>query len=252
MGVSRLLAKAWVVTCLFAGAHALRTAVFSGIDPWPVVFQVLAAVLLFAAMGLLFVGGYGVSRDAFHARATAIFKPGTTPRTMPMFNDVVFLVFAALSFVIQVWYAPRHLSGQVTDAVENALYFAIPGNAMVIARLDTCAVDGGRVLASSAAWLLALVFAASSVSRLKQTANAMRVDRMLHPQSLSPTGLAAVLGIVAVVGIQCLFVGSPIALLPCSAFIGLPGLLLIGLAPLMFAYVVYAALAALLASGSEK
>lgn len=253
MGVSRLLAKAWVAICLFAGAHALRTAILSGVNPWPTVLQVLVATVLFAAMGLLFVGGYGVSRDAFHARATAIFKFGKkTPRTMPMFNDVVFLCFAALSFVIQVWYAPRHLSGPVTEAVENALYFAIPGNALVIARLDACAIDGGRVFATSAAWLLALVFAASAISRLKQTADAMRVDRMLHPQSLSPMGLAAVLGIVAVVGIQCLFVGSPIVLLPCSAFVGLPGALLIGFAPLVFAYVVYAALAALLASGGEK
>lgn len=250
MGVSRLLAKGWVVTCLFAGAHALRTAILNGVGP--AVLQVLAAVLLFAAMGLLFVGGYGVSRDAFHARATAIFKPGKTPRTMPMFNDVVFLVFAALSFVVQVWYAPRHLSGPVTDAVENALYFAIPGNAQMIERLSECAVDGGRVFAASASWLLALIFAASAISRLKQTADAMRVDRMLHPQSLSPLGLAAVLGIVAVVGVQCLFVGAPLTLLPCSTFIGLPGELLIGFAPLVFAYVVYAALAALLASGGTK
>jgi hypothetical protein len=251
MGVSRLLAKAWVVSCLFAGAHALRAAVFSSGNPWPAVLQVAAAMLLFTAMGLLFVGGYGVSRDAFHVRT--IFKFGAkTPRTMPMFNDVVFLVFAVLSFVVQVWYAPRHLSGPITEAVENALYFAIPGNAMVITRLDECAIDGGRVFASSAAWLLALVFAASAISRLKQTADAMRVDRMLHPQSLSPMGLAAVLGIVAVAGIQCLFVGSPIALLPCSAFVSLPGTLLIGFAPLMFAYVVHAALAALLASGSGK
>jgi hypothetical protein len=204
-------------------------------------------------MGLLFVGGYGVSRDAFHARGWAIFKfRSKTPRTMPVFNDIVFLVFVAVSFVVQVWYAPRHLSGPVTEAIENALYFAIPGNAKLITRLDECAIDGGRVFASSAAWLLALVFAASAISRLKQTADAMRVDRMLHPQSLSPMGLAAVLGIVAVAGIQCLFVGSPIAFLPCSAFFTLPGDLLIAFAPLMFAYVIHAALAALLASGGEK
>lgn len=250
MGVSRLLAKAWVVTCLFAGAHALRAAILAGAGSS--VLQVLAAMLLFAAMGLLFVGGYGVSRDAFHARATAVFKTAKVSRTMPMFNDVVFLVFAALSFIDQVWYAPRHLAGPVTEAVENALYYAIPGNAVVIDRLGECAVDGGRVFASSFSWFLAVVFAASAISRLKQTANAMRVDRMLHPQSLTPTGLAAVLGILAVVGIQYLFVGASLAALPCSAFFGLSGTLLIGFAPLVFAYVVYAALAALLASGGEK
>lgn len=252
MGVSRLMAKAWVVMCLFAGAHALRAAFLGGVDPWTSILPVLVAVLLFVAMGLLFVGGYGVSRDAFHARATALFKSGKTARTMPVFNDVVFLAFAVVSFIVQVWYAPHHLSGPVTEAVENALYFAIPGNAMVIERLGECAVDGGRVFASSFTWFLALVFAASAISRLKQTAQAMRVDRMLHPQSLSPTGLAAVLGVIAVIGIQCLFVGAPLALLPCSAFVGLPGEILIGFAPLVFAYVVYAALAALLASGSDK
>lgn len=250
MGVSRLLAKAWVVTCLFAGAHALRAAILTGVGSS--VLQVLVSVCLFAAMGLLFCGGYGVSRDAFHARATALFNIDKVSRTMPMFNDMVFLVFAALSFVAQVWYAPLHLSGPVIEAVENALYYAIPGNAAVIDRLGECAVDGGRVFAASACWLLALVFAASAISRLKQTADAMRVDRMLHPQSLSPMGLAAVLGIVAVVGCQFLFVGAPLALLPCSVLIGLPGSLLIGFAPLVFAYVVYAALAALLASGSTK
>ena len=251
MGVSRLLAKAWIVTCLFAGAHALRFALFSGADPWPQVLQVLAALGLFAAMGLLFVGGYGVAKDAFHSRAVAILKVGKVPHPMPLFNDLVFLVFAALSFVDQVWYAPHHLSGPVTNALEGALYFAVPGHAVVVDRLGACALDGGRVFASSFAWLLATVFAGSAISRLKQTADAMRIDRMLHPQSLSPMGLAAILGIIAVVGIQCLFVGSPLGLLPCSVYAGLPGTLLIGFAPLMFAYTVYAALAALLAGGND-
>lgn len=252
MGVSRLLAKVWVVTCLFAGAHALRYALLDGFDPWPDVLQVTVAISLFAAMGLLFAGGYGVSRNAFHFRSTAVFKADKSQKSMPLFNDAVFVLFAAISFANQVWYAPQHLSGKITDAVEGALYFAIPGHAVVVERLGECAVDGGRVFSSSVTWLLALVFAASAVSRLKPAAEAIRIDRMLHPQSLSPSGLAGVLGIVAVLGIQCLFVGSPLELLPCSEFFGLSGALVIGLAPLVFAYVVYAALAALLASGAEK
>lgn len=252
MGVSRLLAKAWIVTCLFAGAHALRFALLSGGDPWVAVSPVLVAMALFAAMGLLFVGGYGVAQDVFHQRANPIFKVDRPPHPVPWFNDVVFVLFAALSFADQVWYAPQHLSGPITDALERALYFAVPGHAAVVGRLSDCALGGGRVLASSFAWLLALVFAASAISRLKQTADAIRIDRLLHPQSLSPMGLAAVLGIVAVVGIQCLFVGSPLTLLPCSVYAGLPGAMLIGLAPLVFAYSVFAALAALLASGSAK
>ena len=252
MGVSRLLAKAWIVTCLFAGAHALRFALFSGADPWPQVLQVLAALGLFAAMGLLFVGGYGVARDAFRLRTAAAFKLHKIPHPMPWFNDAVFVAFVALSFANQIWYAPQHLAGPVTDALERALYFAVPGHAVVVDELGECAIDGGRVFASSFAWLLTLVFAASAISRLKQTAEIIRLDRMLYPQSLSPTGLAAVLGIVSVAAIQFLFVGSPLELLPCSVYAGLPGELLIGLAPLMFAYLIYAALAALLASGGEK
>jgi hypothetical protein len=252
MGVSRLLAKAWIVTCLFAGAHALRFALLNGGDPWVAASPVLVAMALFAAMGLLFVGGYGVSKEVFHQRANPIFKVDQPPHPMPWFNDLVFVVFAALSFADQVWYAPRHLSGPITDAFERALYFAVPGHAVVVDRLGDCALDGGRVFASSFAWLLALVFAASAISRLKQTADAIRIDRILHPQSLSPMGLAAVLGIIAVGGIQCLFVGSPLALLSCSVYAGLPGAMLIGLAPLVFAYSVFAALATLLAGGGEK
>jgi hypothetical protein len=252
MGVSRLLAKAWVVTCLFAGAHALRYALQGGADPWAGALQVAVAIALFAATGLLFVGGYGVSRNAFHFRGAAVFKADKSQKSMPLFNDAVFIAFAAVSFVNQVWYAPQHLSGKITEAVEGALYFAVPGHAVVVERLGECAVDGGRVFSSSVAWLLAMVFVASSISRLKHTAEAMRIDRMLHPQSLTPTGLAGVLGIVAVVAIQCLFVGSPLELLPCSEFFGLGGALVVGFAPLAFAYVVYAALAALLASGGEK
>lgn len=252
MGVSRLLAKAWIVTCFFAGAHSLRYALQSGGDPWAGVSQVMVAVLLFAAMGLLFVGGYGVSRDAFHTRAAAVFKIQKPQRTMPAFNDAVFLVFVALSFANQVWYGPHHLTGPLTDALERAMYFAVPGQVVVADRLGECAIDGGRVFASSFSWILAMVFAASAVSRLKQTADAIRIDRMLHPQSLSPMGLAAVLGVIAVVGVQCLFVGSALTVLPCSVYTGLPGAMVIGLAPLLFAYCVYAALAALLASGAEK
>jgi hypothetical protein len=240
------------VTCLFAGAHALRSAVLTLGDAWMAAGQVLASVLLFAAMGLLFVGGYGVARNAFHHRAAVLVRPEKGARPVPMFNDVVFLVFTAISFVNQVWYAPSHLSGQITDAMENALFFAVPGHAVIAEMLSYCAVDGGRVFASAVTWLLALVFAASAISRLKQTAEAIRLDRKQHPQSLSATGLAVVLGIIAVIGVQCLFVGSPLALLPCSAFVTLPGTLLIGFAPLVFTYTVYAALAALLASGGDK
>jgi len=250
MGAARLLAKGWLLVCLFVGAHALRFAVMAGGDVKIVIPQVLIALALFAAMGLLFVGGYGASSDGFHHH-TATIKERKLAIARPAFNDVVLFAFAALSFVDQVWYAPLHLGGAVTEGLERAVSYAVPGNAVVAERLNACSLDGGRIFASSFTWLLAIIFAASSVSRLRQAAEAVRLDRVLHPQSLSLTALAAALGIVAIIGIQCLFVGSVLTLLPCSAFTGIPGALLTGLGPLMLAYVIYAALAILLASGNN-
>ena len=54
------------------------------------------------------------------------------------------------------------------------------------------------------------------------------------------------------VGIQFLFVGSAYPWLNCSAFADVTGALLIGLAPLMLAYLIVAALASLMASAPEK
>jgi hypothetical protein len=250
MGPARLLAKGWVLMCLYAGAHALRFALQSGGDPLSSVPQVVVSVLLFAAMGLLFVGGYGASGGNFHLRRfnLAEFK---LPHSLPGFNEVVFLLFVVLSFVNQVAYAPLHVSGQITNAFEGALFFAVPGQRAVVETLGACALDGGRVFSSSFAWLLAIIFAGSAISRLKLTAGIIRLERAAHPEALGPTAVAAVLGIAAVLAIQCIFVGSVMQLMPCSAFAGVPGALLIGLSPLLLAYLIFAALATLLASGSE-
>jgi hypothetical protein len=248
MGAARLLAKGWVLLCLFAGAHAVRFALADGGDFRVVVPQVLIALALFAAMGLLFVGGYGASSDGFHHH-TATLKERKLGVARPYFNDVVLFGFAALSFVDQVWYAPLHITGPITDALENAIAYVVPGQGVIVDRLGQCALDGGRVFESAFVWMLGIVFLASSVSRLRQAADQVRLDRTLHPQSLSLTALAAVLGGFAIIGIQCLFVGSVLTALPCSAFAGIPGALLIGLGPLLLAYLIYAALAVLLASG---
>ena len=72
------------------------------------------------------------------------------------------------------------------------------------------------------------------------------------PNTPPPTLRAFLFGIVAVVGIQFLFVGSAYPWLHCSAFANVTGALLIGLAPLMLAYLIVAALASLMASASEK
>ena len=47
--------------CLFAGAHALRIALESGLAVASSLFAIGICVILFAAMGLLFAGGFGVS-----------------------------------------------------------------------------------------------------------------------------------------------------------------------------------------------
>ena len=33
MGIARLLAKGWIIFCLFAGAHAFRLALLQGLPP---------------------------------------------------------------------------------------------------------------------------------------------------------------------------------------------------------------------------
>ena len=60
MGMARLLAKGWMAFCLFAGAHALYSAMTRG-EPLPDAASLIGiCTFLFAAMGLLFVGGYAV------------------------------------------------------------------------------------------------------------------------------------------------------------------------------------------------
>ena len=68
MGIARLLAKGWIIFCLSAGAHALRFAIKSGVPLQSSIPGIGICALLFMAMGLLFVGGFGVS--ASHASGT--------------------------------------------------------------------------------------------------------------------------------------------------------------------------------------
>jgi hypothetical protein len=63
--------------------------------------------------------------------------------------------------------------------------------------------------------------------------------------------LAFVLGTVAIAGIQLFYMGSIYPLLDCSAYTDVPGALLIGLAPLMLAYLIVAGLATAMATGPE-
>lgn len=245
MGAARLLAKGWVLVCLYAGAHAIAQALAAGADPLSVVPALLLCIVLFGAMGLLFAGGFGVSSGhvplKFHA-----------PHFVPAFNDAVFLAFVLLSFVDQIVFAPAHLDGPVISALESALAFGVPGQHAFAVKLGICGLDGGRIFASAFAWLLAFIFLASAVSRLRLTAGIIRLERLKRPEALGEVALPLVLGVAGLFGIQMFFVGTAFKWMPCSYYTGLAGALATGLAPLMLAYLILAALATLLASGKEK
>ena len=249
MGVARLLAKGWVLVCLFAGAHALRIALQSGDDPAAAVPYVLVCVALFSAMGLLFVIGYGAS--AGHS-GLALLKRLKPIHFIPGFNELVFAIFVCLSFIDQAFVAPANLSGRVIEGLEAAIHFVVPGQRALVAALGYCTLDGGRVFGSAFTWLLAIIFLGSALSRLGLTAGLIRLECTARPHMQSPTINALVLGVAAILGIQFLYIGSAILFLPCSAYTDISGALLIGLAPLMLAYSIFAALAWLLASGHKK
>jgi len=250
MGIARLLAKGWIIFCLFAGAHALRFALLSGLPLDNSFAAIGICTFLFMAMGLLFVGGFGVS--AGHAAGkpwVERFKPG---QLIPGFNEAVFLIFVVLSFLNQAFVAPANIDRGAAGALQNAVYFMVPGQRTLVTALEACTMDGGRVFAAAFAWLLAVVYLASAASRLRLQAGLIRLEAGDRPQALGPTLRAFLFGIVAVVGIQFLFVGSAYPWLNCSAFADVTGALLIGLAPLMLSYLIVAALASLLASSPEK
>lgn len=250
MGIARLLAKGWIVFCLFAGAHALRFALLSGLPVDDSVAAIGICALLFMAMGLLFVGGFGVSAGHFTGKPwLERFRPH---HLVPGFNEAVFLLFVLLSFLNQAFVAPVNMDRRAVSALENAIYFVVPGQRALVSSLEACTMDGGRAFSAAFAWLLAVIYLASAASRLKLQAGLIRLEAGDRPQALGPTLRAFLFGIVAVVGIQFLFVGSAYPWLNCSAFADVTGALLIGLAPLMLSYLIVAALASLLASSPEK
>jgi len=249
MGIARLLAKGWIVFCLFAGAHAVRIAVASGLALDTSLFEIGISVALFMAMGLLFIGGFGAAAGL---TGRPLFERLRPHHLIPGFNETVFVIFVILSFLNQTLVAPQAMDRGSAGALENAIYFVVPGQRALVAALEACSMDGGRVFAASFSWLLAIIFLASAASRLKLAAGIIRLEAATRPQPLGPTLRAFLLGIVAVVGIQFLFVGSAFPWLGCSAFADIIGPVLIGLAPLMLAYLIVAALASLLASSSEK
>ncbi len=254
MGIARLLAKGWIIFCLFAGAHALRLALITGLPLASSFGAIAICALLFTAMGLLFVGGFGASAGHFAGERgggtwLARFKPH---HLIPGFNEAVFMIFVVMSFLNQVFVAPGIIDRGGAGALENAMYFMVPGQRAVTSALMGCTLDGGRIFAAAFAWLLAVIYLASAASRLRLQAGLIRLEAEGRPAALGPTLRAFLFGIVAVVGIQFLFVGSAYPWLACSAFADITGALVIGLAPLMLSYLIVAALASLLASAPEK
>ena len=258
MGMARLLAKGWIVFCLFAAAHALRLNLLQGQPLASSLPGIGICALLFIAMGLLFVGGFGAS--AGHTGKEPWFG---LHRFVPSFDEAVFMVFVILSFLNQAFFASvnmdRYTVGHLPDPIyravdelQAAIYFVVPGQRALVSQLEGCTMDGGRVFAAAFAWLLAAIYLASAASRLKLQAGLIRLEASDRPQILGPTLRAFLFGIVAVVSIQFLFVGSAYPWLHCSAFGDVTGALLIGLAPLMLAYLIVAALASLLASAPEN
>ena len=250
MGIERLLAKGWIVFCLFAGAHALRLASMSGVPLQTSSFAIGVCAALFIAMGLLFVGGFGASASPSGTSWLAGLRPH---HLIPGFNEAVFMAFVALSFLNQALVAPEVIDRGVAGALENAMTFLVPGQKALQTRvLDGCFMDGGRLFSAAFTWLLAIIYLGSAASRLRLQAGLIRLEAGERSQPLGPTLRAFLFGIVAVVGIQFLFVGSAYPWMNCSAFADITGAVLIGLAPLMLSYLIVAALASLMAAAPEK
>lgn len=246
MGVARLLAKAWVVFCLFAGAHAVAAAVQSGMPAPQALLQIGLCILLFVPMGLLFIGGFGFAGGIgkFSRLQPVHFVPG--------FNEIVFLAFVVAVFAMQVTFAPEKELGGVLGALETAVRFTIPGQRALEGTMATCPTqDLGVAFSSAFAWILALIYLGSALSRIRLAAGIVRLERKLKPEMFGETPLAALLGILAVVAIQLLFFGTAYQFLPCNMLGSVIGSVMIGLGPLMLSYLLVAAITNILALGPE-
>ena len=247
MGVARLLAKGWVLFCLFAGGYALeRAAAMPGTTALQALPQVLLIVCLFGAMGLLFIAGFGAS--ASHGALLDRLRPH---HILPGFNEMAFIGFAVASFLVQTVYLSHNVQGGVLGTLVHAVDFAVPGQSRLFFALGSCGLDGGRMFASSFAWLLAFIFLGSSLSRIRLIAGIVRLERKARPDAMGAGFVALLLGLLAVGGIQLLYVGVLYPMLPCTVVQSVVGDVLVGLAPLMLSYLIVAALANLLALGPE-
>ncbi len=249
MGVARLLAKGWIVFCLFAAAHQIHHSLVAPVPIPQVIPAIVVSMLLFGAMGLLFATGYGVSARDGTTPLIARLKPH---HLMPDFNGIVFLIFVLLSYLNQTLFAPMHPIGPAVGAIVNAVQFAVPGQDALLVAIAPCAPDGGRVFSSAFAWILAIIFVASAISRIRLAAGLLRLERSKRSEVLGASVHAGVLGVAAIAGIQLFFIGAAYPWFGCPVLAGLPGTVIIGLAPLLLAYLIVAALTAAVALSPEK
>ncbi|HEX3430514.1 MAG TPA: hypothetical protein VHT03_06470 [Rhizomicrobium sp.] len=246
MGAARLLAKGWIVFALYTGALALGGA--AGASHAAAAGTVVVCLLLFGAMGLLFISGYGLSAGHVHPPSPAEIK---LQHLVPGFSELVFIAFALILLLVQLFYAPAYHEGPAVDGLERAMGVVVFGQRLLENALLQCHADGGRLFISALAWTLALIFLGSALSRLKLGATLVRFERKRRPEALGAQPLAFALGLVAVAGIQLLYMGTAYTLLPCRALAGLFGGAMLGIGPLMLAYLIVAALTNLLALGPE-
>lgn len=234
MVLARLLAKAWIAVCLFAGAVGLTQAWGEGAGLLALSLRTVS-ILLFVAMGLVFaLGGVCLAGRArmLHRR----WRRGHPWHWTGDFDEAVWALFALLSFLDLVFFAPTHLSSPATEAVELAAYVAVPGHRAFVSLARPCLFDGGRIFASAFSWCLALIYLGSAFSRLKMRVVRLRALQKAHPQIAAGRADIVLLSLAAVVGIQLFYIGSGYSVLSCSVLTGALGAATIGLAPLLLAF----------------
>src|SRR5207248_10057020 len=247
MGAARLLAKGWIVFCLYVGALALGGGQH-GVALTGAGGTMLVCLLLFGAMGILFIAGYGLSSAHFHPPLLARLKASNL---LPGFTELVFIAFALVLLPVQLFTASAPPDGAVFAGLEGAIRFGVFGQRALETALAQCGLDSGRLFVSALAWTLALILLGSTMSRIRLAATVVRFERKRRPEALGAQPLAFALGLVAVAGIQLLYMGTGFSLLQCRALGGLFGDAMIGIGPLMLAYLIGAALTNLLALGPE-
>ena len=246
MGAARLLAKGWIVFCLYTGALALAGA--NGAVPSGEGWRVVVCLLLFGAMGILFIAGYGLSAGHVHPPIPTELK---LQNLLPRFSELVFIAFALVLLVVQLLYAPAYHQGPAVDGLESAIRFAVFGERTLENALLACHADGGRLFISALAWTLAIIFLGSALSRVRLGATIVRFERKRRPEALGALPLAIALFLVAIAGFQFLYMGTAYGLLPCRALGGLFGDAMIAIGPLMLAYLILAVFTNLLALGRD-